>query len=228
MPWPFQREHSDPEVRSYLTATSRAPRKREALAQTRFVVIDIETTGFDIARDRILSVAVFPIHGDHLPVAQSRSWLIRQSDAPLTPAVAVHGILPRETAEGTAEASMLRELLPVLSGAVVVGHHVRFDAEMLHAALARHFQAAWRNPLVDTAQLAMGTLEPFRKSGYANQRPPSLDEVCAHCGIEALGRHTAAGDAFTTAELFLLLIARLRRMVRRRPLRLGDLLPSRF
>ena len=226
--WPFRKRCEDPVVRAYLAATPRRLPRRTPLAHARFVVLDAETTGFDLGKDRMLSLAAMPVQDGRMAVSELRSWLIRQPAPAVTRAVAVHGILPCETAQGTEERTVLRELLPLLHGAVLVGHHVRFDAEMIHAALRREFGAGVRNMLLDTAQLAMGTLEAFRKTGYANQRPPSLDELCLHCEIEPMERHTSVGDAFTTAEVFLLLLARLRHQIRHRPLRLGDLLPARF
>lgn len=226
--WPFSTRHDDPVLRAYVADTARRPRARTPLAEVRLVVLDAETTGFSLAQDRMLSLAVLPLRGGQAAVKDMRSWLIGQPAPAVTDAVAVHGILPCETARGTPERTVLHELLTLLSGAVLVGHHVRFDAEMISAALHRQFGAGVRNPLVDTARLAMGTLEAFRKTGYANQRPPALEEVCAHCDIAPMERHTAVGDTFTTAEVFLLLLARLRRMVRHRPLRLGDLHPVRF
>lgn len=226
--WPFATLHDDPVVRAYVADTPRRLSPRTPLAAVRFLVLDAETTGLKVGEDRMLSLAVLPAREDQVAVSDMRSWLIRQPQPSLTQAVAVHGILPCETAQGSEEPEVLYQLLPMLRGAVLVGHHVRFDAEMIHAALRRQFGAGLRNMFVDTAHFAMGTLEAFRKTGYPNQRPPSLDEVCAHCEIEPVERHTAVGDTFTTAEIFLHLLARLRQQVRTRPLRLGDLLPSRF
>ncbi|MGH8021321.1 MAG: hypothetical protein ACREIA_24175 [Opitutaceae bacterium] len=87
---------------------------------------------------------------------------------------------------------------------------------------ARISRTGLRNPLVDTARLAMAELEAFRKTAYPGQRPPSLDEVCSSLGLPMHDRHTASGDTFTTAQVFLLLAARARRRLGR-PLRLKDL-----
>jgi DNA polymerase-3 subunit epsilon len=86
---------------------------------------------------------------------------------------------------------------------------------MLDDALRRTFGIRLRNPLVDTARLAMSTIDAFHQTGYSNQRPPTLDEVCAKAGVALIDRHTAVGDAFTTAQLFLFLCAKLKHMLGR-------------
>lgn len=220
-PW-FRRAPLDPVALAYRDGTaSRVPRKTP-LEQLRFVVLDAETTGFDPAKDRILSVAAVPVTAGTLQLSGLRSWLVYQSTARFSEAVRVHGILPSETQTGEPEAAVLAELLPLLTGAVLVGHHLAFDVAMLNAALHRHFRVRLRNPMLDTAQLAMRVLEAFRKTGYPGQRTPSLDEVCTHCEIAPVERHTASGDTFTTGELLLVLGAKQARQLGR-PLTAGDL-----
>lgn len=79
---------------------------------------------------------------------------------------------------------------------------------MVPASGRRCFNATWK---------AGTTNEAARR-----HRPPTLDELCGHCGIRAVDRHTAPGDAYTTAELFLVLCVRLQRQFDR-PLTAGDL-----
>lgn len=221
MKWWFRRDES-PAVAAYRASTPRKIGRKAAADSLRFVVLDAETSGFDLARDRLLSLASIEVSRGQIDIASTRSWLVFQPGAAVNAAVAVHGILPAQTAGGETEERVLDEFLPHLHGAVLVGHHVSFDAQMIDAAMRRHFRTGLRNPLLDTALLAMHTLDAFRRTAYPGQRPPSLEDVCAHCGIEAIDRHTADGDAFTTAEVFLLLCGRLRRQLGR-PLRAGDL-----
>ncbi len=222
MKWFFSREQRLPVVEGYIASTPRAYPKKRPVEELRFLVIDTETTGFNIHRDKILSFAGVDVRGDRIDVAAMHDWMLYQEDMPVTAAAEVHGILPSDTKSGLPEASMMDELLPVLNGAIIVGHHVQFDASLLNNALLRRFRIELRNPTLDTAVLAMRALEAFAKTGYANQHPPTLDEVCTHLGIPMIDRHTAAGDAFTTAELFLVLCARLRQRLKR-PLLAGDL-----
>lgn len=207
---------------AYRDGTPRRYPGKTSLERLTFVALDAETTGFDTSRDRVLSLAVAPIRTLRLELAGMESWMVYQPTAPLNAAVTVHGILPSETAAGEPEEQVLAGLLVALRGAVLVGHHIAFDVAMLNAALERHHRVRLRNPLLDTAVMAQRTVEAFGVTAYPGQRPPSLDEVCEHLGLPTVERHTAAGDAFTTAELFLVLCARMQRL-RGRPLVVDDL-----
>ncbi len=207
--WPFRRR-LDPLAAAYRAATPRRVAARRPIAELTFLVLDAETTGFRVGQDRLLSLATMPIRGGDLRVGEAAAWIVRQSSAPMNAATAVHGILPVDTAAGDPECEVLAALLPRLHGAILVGHHIGFDCAMLDQALRCEFGLGLRNPRLDTATLAMQTVDAFGKTAYPGQRPPTLEELCAHCGIPPLDRHTAAGDTFTTAELFLFLCARLR------------------
>lgn len=221
--WPFTKTTEDPIVQHYLEGRSRArPSGKAHIEDIRLVVLDAETTGLMVDRDRILSLAAAEVEGGRMPMAKMRSWLVYQSKATANDAVAVHGITPAETARGEPEKQVIGEVMRLLSGAVLVGHHIGFDAAVLDLAMRRHYKTKLYNPMIDTALLAMGELEAFRRTGYANQRPPSLEELCAHCGIPMMERHTAEGDVFTTSELFLILCARRKKRVGR-PLEWRDM-----
>ncbi|MCH6258139.1 3'-5' exonuclease [Puniceicoccaceae bacterium K14] len=212
-PW-TKAKSTDPIVSEYEEKSRLRRMNRKApLSSVRFVVLDAETSGFDKRNDRMLSLAAFEVTDNRISIQNMCSWTIFQSNASLTEAVKVHGILPDETMQGQQEYVVMRELIPFLTGAVVVGHHIGFDAMMIDMGLQRHFGISFCNPIVDTADLAMRALDAFAQTGYANQRPPSLDEVCSQCDIEMWLRHTAEGDAFTTAELFLYLCAKRRKLL---------------
>src|SRR5690606_17350743 len=218
----LRRTPLSPLAREYRERTPRRIDRHTPVSALRFVVLDAETTGLDVLQDRILTLAVVEVQDGRMSVSRSASWLVRQPSAAINAAVAVHGILPADTAEGQAESEVTAALLERITGAVIVGHHIQFDALLLDAALRRHHRVRLRNPLIDTARMAMTGIDAFRKTGYANQRPPTLEELCAHTGLPVIARHTAEGDAFMTAQVFLLLCGRLRRRLSRE-LRASDL-----
>lgn len=206
----FKRRDESEFVRHYRENTSRKIDRKTPATALEFVALDAETTGFDVTTDRILSIAVVPMVAGKLDIEGRRTWLVQQTASPNNEAVKIHGIAPAESAEGIPETTVLEELLGVLTGKIIVGHHIGFDAEMIGAALKRNWGLTLRNKLVDTALMSMRHIDAFHRTGYANQRPPGLDEVCQHAGLPVMGRHTASGDAFTTGQLFLWLWARQR------------------
>ena len=213
--WPFPRQHPDEIVRRYQANTPRRLPRNTPLAGLRLLSVDLETTGFRVGTDLVLSIAAVDFTADEIKVSGISNWMVRHAHTPVNEATAIHGILPSESGKGEPEAGVLSQLLPLLEGSVLVGHHVSFDAAMLDDALRRTFGIRLRNPLVDTARLAMSTIDAFHQTGYSNQRPPTLDEVCAKAGVALIDRHTAVGDAFTTAQLFLFLCAKLKHMLGR-------------
>ncbi|MBB5353234.1 DNA polymerase-3 subunit epsilon [Haloferula luteola] len=221
MKWPFF-QHPEPEVARYLAGTPRRLSRNTPFSELSFLVLDAETTGFNLSTDRLLSVAAMPVRHGRAEAGGLRSWLFHQPDVAITAATRIHTILPSDSVGGTPERQVLQELLPAATGALIVGHHIGFDIGMLNAAMRRHFHTPLRNRTLDTALLSMRVLDAFRRTGYSNQRPPGLDEVCAHLGLSIWERHTADGDTFATAQIFLLLCARLRRKLGR-DLVLGDL-----
>lgn len=220
MKLPWTRD-PDPRAAAYLAGTPRRLKKSTPLDELPLVVLDAETTGFDVHRDQLLSLAAMPVRRGRADAGGLRNWLVHRPEADVNQATRIHTILPSDLRRGVPEASLLEQLCPMLTGAVLVGHHIGFDAAVLDRALRHRLACGLRNPAIDTAQLAMRALDPYRRTGYAAQRPPGLDEVCAHLGIPLWERHTADGDTFATAQLFLLLCARLRRKLGR-PLVVGD------
>lgn len=220
MRWPWTPR--EPLVADYLAAHRRSKRLQGDVADHTVIVLDAETTGFDVHKDRLLSLATLEITRREIRVDRMHSWLVYQSEAPLNEAVQVHGILPSSSAEGKPESAVVRELLPLIGGNLIVGHHIGFDVRILRAVARRHLHVKLRNRVVDTALLAMRELSAFHRTGYPNQRPPTLEEVCAHLNIPMMDRHTAAGDTFTTAEVFLVICARMRKRLGR-PLQFSDL-----
>lgn len=192
--------------------------KKEPESSVRWAVLDLETTGFDLHKDRILSAAITIVEDGQFHMDSFQSWYVYQNLSGVNEATKIHGILPSQTEEGMPEKQMLEELIPLLAGTVIVGHHISFDAAMLNAAFERHFSVPLRNQLLDTAYFASKELEAFRRTGYANQRPPSLEDICAQLNVPIAERHTAEGDVFITAQIFLILRGRLKKRLKRPPL----------
>ena len=208
------------EFAEYRDAQLRWADRKRPLEDVRFVVLDTETTGLDPARDRVLEVAAVGVLGSSIAVSDGLDLRVRQHLT--TPGgVEVHEITPGEAAKGLPEKDVARRLLAFLGGAVLIGHHVAFDVAVLDRLLRRSLGLPLLNRSYDTLALA-GRVDRRLLDPEAGSRDQlGLEALCARYGVEIEGRHTAMGDAFATALLFMKLLARLKE---RRVRTLGDLL----
>lgn len=207
-------EPSDPIVRAYLHAFDATWSDQTPVAQVRFVVLDTEATGLDTKRDRIITIGAVAVRADEIDLADAFEAMLKIAHN--QSAVTVHGITRDEAQDGMDEREALAAFLGYLGDGVIVGHHIGFDIEMLNQACQRHFQVDLRNRRLDTMDL---TLHLQDSGAFDTDHAPrgfSLDALCALFGVEPRDRHTAGGDAFITALVFLRLLRLARKCGRHR------------
>jgi DNA polymerase III subunit epsilon len=97
--------------------------------------------------------------------------------------------------------------LDYFGNSVLVAHHIGFDLEMIQKACKPFGMEKLPNPKIDTMSLAIRLeLGPHANRSQINPQQYSLDALCERYQIRTEDRHTAAGDAFLTAQLFLKLL----------------------
>jgi DNA polymerase-3 subunit epsilon len=170
----------------------------------RFVVLDSETTGLNPRVDRIVTIGAVAVRDGEIVIGDSFSALLKVTQN--TPAVSVHGITRDQSRHGIEEPQALEALLEYLRDGVIVGHHIGHDVATLDAAYARHWGMPLYNRSLDTMDLTLH----LERAGAFSGRPPirrfTLDALCALFGVIPHDRHTASGDAFITAQVFLRLV----------------------
>tara|TARA_R110002167_G_scaffold83901_1_gene228319 strand:+ start:134 stop:841 length:708 start_codon:yes stop_codon:yes gene_type:complete len=201
-----------PEVDRYLACVADLPGDDLAIDAVRFVSLDCETTGTDAKKDRLITMGAITVRDGEILLEDQFEVMLRISHN--TSAVLVHGITAEEAArEGVEEEAALRGFLEFLEDGVIVGHHIGFDVEVIQRACQRCFGIDLSNRWIDTMELTLhledaGAFEAFRDG--LNTRNPfrdfSLDGLCKQFHIAPHDRHTAAGDAFITAQIFLKLL----------------------
>mgnify|MGYP000889329006 CR=1 FL=1 len=170
----------------------------------RFVVLDSETTGLDPRKDRLITIGAVGVAGGEILLDDVFEAMLKVQYN--TAAVTVHGITRAETALGLDEPEALASFLEYLRDGVIVGHHIGHDIETLNAGYQRHWGFRLRNRSLDTMEL---TLNLERDGAFRSREAIcdfSLDGLCGMFGIIPHDRHTAAGDAFITAQVFLRLL----------------------
>ena len=163
------------------------------------------TTGLDSRRDEIISFASVPIEGGRIKVAGARTAIIRPTKMPPPETIRIHGLRPMDLDEAPPLAEVLDVILEALTGRALVAHVARVERGFLSAAL-RSSRLRLARPVLDTAILARRALG---RKGQDGEGPLPLSEAARHFGLPVHRPHVAAGDALTTAQLFLAASTRL-------------------
>lgn len=183
----------------------------------RWVVLDVESSGLDAHRDRLLAVAGVAVHwtgrdtdrpaihlGDHFERVLRRSAAeTARVDDQTRANILLHGIGVGEQAAGVEHREALKALGDWLAGAPVIGFHVAFDETLVQRARTATGLPRLSQPFVD--------LEHVAQALHPGEGARSLDEWMQRLGVHCTQRHRAAADALATAEILLKLWPDLRR-----------------
>jgi DNA polymerase-3 subunit epsilon len=184
----------------------------EYLHRVTFVVVDVETTGWEPGPDTLIEVAAASFTGGE-PTATYQSLV--------DPGIPIPGVVRDLTGiddmlvNGAPDISVvLPELIETIGEGVLVGHNIGFDLSFIEAATTRLARPSLSNPVIDTLHLA---------------RRLVADEVvdCKLCTLahtlrlEHRPSHRALDDVLATADL---LHAMIERATGYGVFKLGDLL----
>lgn len=200
MNW-FKRK-SYPEYWSSYTAHFSKPQEQQ-LDAIRFVVFDTETTGLNTKTDRVLSIGCVAIEDLKIRISDQLETYLQQ-DQFNADTVKIHGLLKAGKLTKVEETEGLLQFLDYTKNAVLVAHHAAFDVAMINQMLHRNGLPKLKNHVLDTGQLFQKTKVDSSKSHF------SLDELAERFNIPKHDRHTASGDAYITALLFLKLVSKLK------------------
>jgi len=177
------------------------------LNKVKFVVFDCETSGLDAKTDRILSMGAVTLIDKRMSVNHVFEKYLKQHVFKRE-SVAIHGLLKDSKNKIKEEESVaIISFLEYLKGAIIVGHHIGFDVACVNYALKRLGLPKLKNKVLDTATLFKSTKHEVYHDVI--NKHFSLDEVCDELKIGKKDRHTAHGDAFITAIVFLRILGKL-------------------
>jgi DNA polymerase-3 subunit epsilon len=193
-------EHLRETLRAWHALPDSAP--RTPLHSTRFVVVDTETSGLDPRNAKLLSIGACAIEGMALCLDPCFERTIRQ-DSPTEDAnILVHGLGRQLQTTGDPQADALAAFLTFAGKPVLVGYHALFDAMVLQRPLKAELGVELRMAWLDVAVLLPALLRTPERAGW------ELDRWLRHFGLDNFARHSALADAFATAQLLLIALAR--------------------
>ena len=174
------------------------------LALLNYTVFDTETTGLDPAGgDEIISIGALRIVNGRLLQQESFERLLRPRHGVSPQSMAIHGISDAMLKDQPNSTEVLPLFHRYAEDSVLVAHNAAFDMRFLRMQ-EDAADVVFGQPVLDTLLLSQ-VLHP-------NQAEHSLEAIAARLGVAVVGRHTALGDAYVTAEVFLRMLALLAEM----------------
>lgn len=167
----------------------------------RFVIISAETTGLNVHKDVILSLGCFGVKNDSIYIGDNFEIAVLQYKFYHENGLS-NDFIEESKLKKISELEALKAFIQFIGNAVIVGHHVDFDVEMINAALERMDCGRLKNEALDIDVM-------YRKLKDINSKQFSLDELCDIYKIPKSDRNSSSEDAYKIALLFLKLKTRL-------------------
>ena len=177
------------------------PPLHAGLERQRVVVVDVESSGLDPRRDRLISIGAVVVRGGLLRLDESFQTLLQQERPSSDQNILVHRIGAFEQLSGGEPSVGLLDFLTFAGKDPLIAFHADFDRVLIERAARAALGAMPDNTWLDLAALA-----PALFPGRAG-RGRALDDWLRAFGIEHPDRHNALADAVATAQLLLAALA---------------------
>jgi DNA polymerase-3 subunit epsilon len=162
----------------------------------RYIVFDMEASGLDWREDVILSIGAIAVKDEAIEIGDFLEVHIKQ-DRFETQSTSHQGVIKQPETEKFIEAEAMIQFLNFVKGSTLVSHNINLDIEMINQALKRLDLGRLKNDIMDTNVL-------YQKwKDLDEDHKASIDEICNALKIKKNDRYTTAGNAFTTALIFL-------------------------
>jgi DNA polymerase-3 subunit epsilon/CBS domain-containing protein len=166
------------------------------------VVIDTETTSLDPAKARIVEIGAVRLTAGRLDQHESFRTLVDPGMPVPSASTRIHGIDDARLAGAPDFRAAWPKFNDFAGGRIAIGYNIEYDLAVL-AAECNRTDIEFHYPRAIDVRLLAEVVEP-KLSGF------SIEHLAAWLSVEVEGRHSALGDAVTTARIFLALVPRLR------------------
>jgi DNA polymerase-3 subunit epsilon len=165
------------------------------LKNTKFCVIDLETTGLDTKTDEVIAFACVPVHELKLLVKNAYYTLIKPEKYNIE-SMRYHGISVDDLKNAPSFKEVGHQILNALDG-IIVGHSVEFDYKFLKKSFKK-IGIKFKKDIIDIV-----LIEKWLAKKTDNlELDLSIEKLINRYGLNDYYRHNAFADAFFTAQIF--------------------------
>jgi DNA polymerase-3 subunit epsilon len=161
----------------------------------RYVVFTTETSGLNPEKDVLLSIGSFSIANNRIYIGDNFEAVLLQNKYFHDNGLSNEFILESKMKK-LSEPEAMQEFIDYIGNAVLIGHHVDFDVDMINSALARSGCGRLKNEALDIDVM-------YQKLAEINDKEFSLDELSEIFKLPKSYRNSPSENAYTIALLFL-------------------------
>lgn len=169
-------------------------KKIEGPKSSRFVVINIKTSGDSIEDDVIQYISTFGIEGNSIIINDSFEVVLKQYIYNKKNDISNDYIIQSKCLK-LSEAEAIEKFIEQIGNAVLVGYHVNFSIDMINAALERMNLGRLKNDALD--------IEIIYQKWKEEDHPVSLEEMCIIFNIPPFDFEDCTLSAYNIGLLFI-------------------------
>ncbi|MBZ4671831.1 MAG: polymerase epsilon subunit [Deferribacteraceae bacterium] len=164
-----------------------------SLYDAEFSVVDTETTGLDVSTAKIINIAAVKIK--NFKIIDYYNAFINPGMKINPDSIKWHGISDDMVRDKPHVIEVLPEFMRFIKNSIIVGHHIKFDMDMISKEMFDTYGCSIKQRCLDT--MFIYTRGVIKRDDHV-----SLDFLLDLYKVKCIGRHTALGDAMATAEVF--------------------------
>ncbi|GHC22892.1 3'-5' exonuclease [Aidingimonas halophila] len=164
------------------------------------VAIDCETTGLDPRRAELVSIAAVTVRGERVITSESLDLRLQCPTSLDGDSIRIHGLRGVDLDGGESVGDALARLLDFIGNRPLLGWCIDYDVTVINRQLRPRFGFDLPNALIDISH---------RYARELRRKHPDIDpdrgfeSMARMLDVPVMGRHTALGDAVTTALMYL-------------------------
>ena len=177
------------------------PNIHQPLGKLELVALDMETTGLDFETDKILSIGSVNLTCDQVDFSSSHEMYVNHGQYIQAHSATINQITPKLLSKAKSIDTAMDELLEKIRGKVILAHHAVIERKFIEAYVRQKYG------LRVLPCYFIDTLCIEKQFSYANRYKEHtsyyLGDLRRHYNLPDYHSHSAATDAASCAELFL-------------------------
>jgi DNA polymerase III subunit epsilon len=173
----------------------------------RYAALDFETTGLDFRTDTVVSFGVVPVEGGRALMRGAVHQLVDPLIPPSPRSQTIHELRPQDLAGSPTLVEARERLRDALAGRFLLVWFADVEVNLLHAIFGGGLRR-WRRRTIDVRNLAIAV--DGGGAGERDRQGYPLSGSAQRWGVPVANAHEALDDALVTAQLFLVLVPKLK------------------